>query len=189
MRASALRTIFFAGLLAAAPFVVTPPQAGAQDPTRPAASAPFPDPIPASNPVLERVLREWPAGRIATGRSGGVWSYELGTLLDGMVAEWRATGDGRLFDYVHAAVDRSVDNAGVIHVAGGAPFPSAAHSLEDLEMGRSVLILYRVLQQPRYYTAARFLHDQAGQQPRNLANTSSPSPPAPAASSSRLTSP
>ena len=122
---------------------------------------------PANDPVLDRVLGEWPAGRISTVKHPGEWSYEEGVLLDGVVAMWQVTGDGRLFNYVKAAVDRSIDANGVIHLDGGKPFPISAHSLDNIEMGRGVLMMYRVLQQDRYYKAAKFLHDQMSQQPRN----------------------
>ena len=54
---------------------------------------------PSTNPVVERVLTQWPEGRVTTVKHPGEWSYEEGVLLDGMIAEWRATGDGsgRLF--------------------------------------------------------------------------------------------
>jgi unsaturated rhamnogalacturonyl hydrolase len=123
--------------------------------------------LPANSPVLDRVLREWPAGEISTVKQPGGWAYEQGVLLDGVTAMWRVTGDGRLFNYVRAAVDRSVDADGVIHVGGGAPFPMGAHSLDDIEMGRSVMVMWEVLQQKRYYTAARFLAEQMGAQPKN----------------------
>ena len=122
---------------------------------------------PSTNPVVERVLTQWPEGRVTTVKHPGEWSYEEGVLLDGMIAEWRATGDGRLFEYVHAAVDRSVDKNGVIHMDDGKPFPVDGHSMDDIEMGRSVMVMYRVLQQPKYYIAAKFLHDQMLQQPKN----------------------
>ena len=123
----------------------------------------------AMDPVLERVLRVWPEGKVDSAKHPGAWGYEEGTLLDGVTAEWRVTGDGRLFDYVKAAVDQSVGEDGVIHMGDGADFPEAAHTLDDIEMGRSVMVLYGVLQQERYYKAAKFLHDQMQQQPKNAA--------------------
>jgi unsaturated rhamnogalacturonyl hydrolase len=122
--------------------------------------------LPVNDPVLERVLRQWPEGRVDTVKNPGEWAYEEGVLLDGVIALWRVTGDGRLFSYVKAAVDQSVGADGAIHVANGRPFPSDAHSLDNIEMGRSALMLYQVLQQPRYYKAAAFLHDQMAQQPK-----------------------
>jgi unsaturated rhamnogalacturonyl hydrolase len=119
------------------------------------------------NAVLERVLKQWPAGRIDTTKNPGGWSYEEGVLLDGVWAEWRVTGDGRLFKYVKDAVDTSVDKSGTIHMYGDKPFPVDGHSMDDIEMGRSVVMLYRVTQDPRYYIAAKFLHDQMKAQPKN----------------------
>jgi unsaturated rhamnogalacturonyl hydrolase len=124
-------------------------------------------PATARNPVLERVLREWPAGKIDTVKNPGGWGYEEGVLLDGVTAEWRQTGDGRLFKYVKDAVDASVDKDGVIHVYGGKAFPVDGHSMDEIEMGRSVLSVYRVTQDKRYYEAAKFLHEQMLAQPKN----------------------
>ena len=45
--------------------------------------------LPANDPVLERVLREWPEGRVATTKNPGEWAYEEGTLLDGVTAAAR----------------------------------------------------------------------------------------------------
>src|ERR1700691_3568928 len=119
------------------------------------------------DPVLLRALEKWPDGKLDTDKNHGGWSYEEGVLLDGVTAEWRQTGDGRLFNYVKAAVDRSVDKDGVIHMSNGAAFPVAGHSMDDIEMGRSLIVLYRVTQDARYYKAAKFLHDQMQKQPRN----------------------
>jgi unsaturated rhamnogalacturonyl hydrolase len=135
--------------------------------TQTAAQAQTPAPRRGTNPVLERVLQQWPAGEIDTLKTPTEWSYEEGVLLDGVAAAWRVTGDGRLFDYLKAAVDRAVDADGNIHVNQGKPFPVEAHSLDDIEMGRSVLLMYRVTQDVRYYKAAKFLHDQMQQQPKN----------------------
>ena len=119
------------------------------------------------DPVLLRALDKWPVGKIDTVKNPGVWSYEQGVLLDGMAAEWRQTGDGRLFAYIKAAVDRSVDKDGTIHMTNGGAFPVDGHSMDDIEMGRSLIVLYRVTQDARYYKAAKFLHDQMQQQPKN----------------------
>ena len=48
--------------------------------------------LPVNDPVLERVLREWPDGRISTVGHPGEWAYEQGVLLDGVTALWRVTG-------------------------------------------------------------------------------------------------
>ena len=119
------------------------------------------------NAVLERALREWPEGKVSTTKHPGEWGYEEGVLLDGMIAEWRQTGDGRLFSYTKAAVDRAVGKDGTVTLDGTKAFPVDGHSLDDVEMGRSVVAMYRVTQDKRYYVAAKFLHDQVQAQPRN----------------------
>ncbi len=87
--------------------------------------------------------------------------YEEGVLLDGLAAEWHVTANGADFAYIKAAVDKYVTADGTI-----TGFKPAAHTLDDVEMGRAVLLVYRVTQQDKYAKAARFLHDQLAQQPR-----------------------
>lgn len=124
----------------------------------------------ATTAMAGSVKRMWPAGVVSTVKAPGVWSYEEGVLLDGMTAQWWATADGSNFAYVKAAVDRYVGADGTIRVSMGAGasagFPVGEHSLDEIEMGRSVLMLYRVTREPRYYKAAKFLRDQLMAQPR-----------------------
>jgi len=106
-------------------------------------------------------IREWPAGMISTIGSKGQWGYEEGVLLDGMAAEWHATADGADFAYIKAAVDKYVTEDGII-----TGYKAEAHSLDDIEMGRAVLLVYRVTQEAKYAKAAKFVHDQLALQPR-----------------------
>jgi unsaturated rhamnogalacturonyl hydrolase len=123
----------------------------------------------ASDPVLERALRQWPDAMVDTVKRPGEWTYEEGVLLDGVLAEWRVTGDGRLFKYVKAAIDRSVEKDGTVLFGEKAPFPVKEHSLDNIEMGRATLSVYRVTGDERYYKAVKFLHDQMKAQPKNSA--------------------
>jgi unsaturated rhamnogalacturonyl hydrolase len=77
-----------------------------------------------------------------------VWKDE-GALLDGLAAEWHTTADGQDFHFIQATVDRSLARG-----------RGEAESLEDVGMASSVLLVYRVTQQPKYYEAARALHGQ-----------------------------
>jgi unsaturated rhamnogalacturonyl hydrolase len=90
------------------------------------------------------------------------WGYEDGVRLDGMAAEWHVTADPALFNYIKSAVDPCIAADGTI-----VGYKAYAHTLDDIEMGRAVLFLYRVTSQEKYARAAKFLHDQLGQQPRN----------------------
>ncbi|RSL15285.1 unsaturated rhamnogalacturonyl hydrolase [Edaphobacter aggregans] len=111
--------------------------------------------------MAESVIKEWPAGVVTTENHPGEWAYEEGVLLDGMAAQWHATANGDDFRYIKAAVDKYVAEDGTIK-----GYKADGHTLDDIEMGRAVLLVYRVTQQPKYYKAAKFLHEQLAAQPR-----------------------
>ena len=120
--------------------------------------------IPAATTPAQKmaatVTQQWPAG--STNPSGmGQWAYEEGTLLDGLSAEWHATADGADFAYVKAAVDKYVTADGAI-----TGYKPQGHTLDDIEMGRADLLIYRVTQQEKYAKAAKYLEDQLAVQPR-----------------------
>lgn len=115
----------------------------------------------AARKMAQTVVAQWPAGVVSTIKTPGQWGYEEGVLLDGMVAEWHATADGADFAYVKAAVDKYVGADGTIK-----EYKGEGHTLDDIEMGRAVLVVYRVTQQDKYAKAAKFLHDQLALQPR-----------------------
>ena len=115
----------------------------------------------ASAKMAGSVIREWPAGVVTTENKPGEWAYEEGVLLDGMAAQWHATANGDDFRYIKAAVDKYVAEDGTIK-----GYKADGHTLDDIEMGRAVLLVYRATQQPKYYKAAKFLHDQLAAQPR-----------------------
>jgi unsaturated rhamnogalacturonyl hydrolase len=98
---------------------------------------------------------------VTTTAHPGVWAYEEGVLLDGMAAEWHTTADGEDFKYIKAAVDKYVTTDGTV-----TGYKTDEHTLDDIEMGRAVLLVYRVTQKANYYKAAKFLHDQLALQPR-----------------------
>jgi unsaturated rhamnogalacturonyl hydrolase len=94
----------------------------------------------ASAKMAESVIQQWPAGVVTTENKPGEWGYEEGVLLDGMAAQWHATATGADFNYIKDAVDKYVTEDGGIN-----GYPDA-QSLDDIEMGRAVLLVYRVTQ-------------------------------------------
>jgi unsaturated rhamnogalacturonyl hydrolase len=78
-----------------------------------------------------------------------------------MAAQWHTTANGDEFRYIKAAVDKYVMDDGSIK-----SFHADAHSLDEIEMGRSVLLVYRVTQQEKYYKAAKYITEQLALQPR-----------------------
>lgn len=111
--------------------------------------------------MAESVIRQWPNGVVSTQNRPASWGYEEGVLLDGMAAQWHTTANGEDYRYIKAAVDKYILDDGTIQT-----YHADAHSLDEIEMGRSVLLVYRVTQQPKYYKAAKFIHDQLALQPR-----------------------
>lgn len=111
--------------------------------------------------MAESVIRQWPAGVVTTENKPGEWAYEEGVLLDGMAAQWHTTANNADFKYIKDAVDKYVTEDGTIK-----GYKKDAHSLDDIEMGRAVLLVYQETQQPKYRNAAKFVHDQLTLQPR-----------------------
>jgi unsaturated rhamnogalacturonyl hydrolase len=121
-------------------------------------------PTPAQTPAQKMAataIHQWPAGNVSTTGAPGKWGYEEGVLLDGIAAEWHATGNGDDFAYIKAAVDKYVTPDGAI-----TGYKADAHTLDDIELGRAVMVVYRATLLPRYALAAQFLHNQLALQPR-----------------------
>jgi unsaturated rhamnogalacturonyl hydrolase len=114
-----------------------------------------------SRVMAETVIKQWPAGVVTTTGHPGGWGYEEGVLLDGMAAEWHTTAEGQDFAYIKDAVDKYVTADGTI-----TGYKAEGQTLDDIELGRAVLLVYRVTQQAKYYEAAKFLHEQLALQPR-----------------------
>jgi unsaturated rhamnogalacturonyl hydrolase len=113
---------------------------------------------PAQKMAATVLLQQHPATAPAT----CTWGYEDGVRLDGLVAEWHNTADPAIFNFIQSAVDPCISPDGSI-----IGYKAYAHTLDDIEMGRAVLFLYRVTSQEKYARAAKFLHDQLDHQPRN----------------------
>ncbi len=106
------------------------------------------------------IIKQLPAGQTSA-TAPSKWAYEEGVLLDGIAAEWHATADPNDFAYIKAAVDKHVTADGAI-----TGYKPEGHTLDDVEMGRAALLVYRVTQQDKYAKAAKFLEDQLALQPR-----------------------
>jgi unsaturated rhamnogalacturonyl hydrolase len=116
---------------------------------------------PASAKMAESVIREWPAGMVTTVNKPGEWAYEEGVLLDGMAAQWHATAASEDFKYIKDSVDKYITEDGTIK-----GYKVDAHSLDDVEMARVLLLVYQATQEQKYSKAAKFVHDQLAAQPR-----------------------
>lgn len=114
-----------------------------------------------SQQMAATVIQRWPAGS-STIAGTGKWAYEEGVLLDGLAAEWQVSHAPVLLAYIQASIDRYVAEDGSIR-----GFQLDGHILDDIEMGRADLFLYRTTHLSKYAKAAEFLHQQLVSQPRN----------------------
>ena len=108
-----------------------------------------------SEQAAATVMAQWPNG------NGEKWNYEEATALNGMDAAWFATADRTYYTYLKMAVDRFVDSDGNIKT-----YDEDDYSLDNVAMGRQLLLLYGVTGKANYYKAATHLYDQLQKQPR-----------------------
>ncbi len=113
----------------------------------------------AANAAIER----WPDGRFVPADQRWAWNYELGTLLDGMDAVWLNTADPRYYKYIKSSVDQFVMPDGSIPT-----WKPEENQLDNILLGRQLLLLYGVTQDARYAKAATLLYQQLICQPRNV---------------------
>jgi unsaturated rhamnogalacturonyl hydrolase len=89
------------------------------------------------------------------------WTYDQGIVLQGLQSVWLQTADNDYFKYIQRAVDRYVNADGSIRT-----YKAQDYTLDNILSGRSVLMLYRVLNGEKYYKATTLLRKQLNQHPR-----------------------
>lgn len=117
---------------------------------------------PWSERVASLAIDRWPQGRLVPASAHSTWNYELGTLLEGMDAVWLNTADPRYYNYIKSSVDQLVNADGSIPT-----LKPEEHQLDNILLGRQLLLLYGVTQDPHYARAAEQLYQQLVHQPRN----------------------
>jgi len=110
-----------------------------------------------SQRMAATAMRLWPDSLPA-----GKWAYEQGVLLQGMQSVWQQTGDGAYFKFIQHHIDKYVTADGAIRT-----YKPADYNLDNILSGRSLLLLYQVLNTEKYIKAASLLYRQLKQQPRN----------------------
>jgi unsaturated rhamnogalacturonyl hydrolase len=113
--------------------------------------------------VANQIMVRWPDGHLGPKNAPAAWGFELGIVLAGMNAVWRATNDAKYLDYVQHGVDQFVQPDGAI-----ANYDSRAYSLNNILIGRQLLTLYRATHQKKYKFAAERLRQQIATQPRTV---------------------
>jgi unsaturated rhamnogalacturonyl hydrolase len=116
---------------------------------------------PWSQRAANASITRWPDGRFVPAGARWAWNYELGTLLEGMDGVWFNTADPSYYKYIKSSVDQ--------FVAADGSIPSRKleeYQLDNILLGRQLMLLYGVTLDKRYSTAATILYDQLQHQPR-----------------------
>jgi unsaturated rhamnogalacturonyl hydrolase len=121
-------------------------------------------PKPWSQRIADSAIARWPDGNLSKDGAPAVWQYEEGTLLEGMDAVWYGSASKTYFSYIKHAVDNLLATDGSIP-----SYRIEEHSLDQVLMGRQLLLLYRVTLDKKYYQAAKLLRKQLAEQPRTNA--------------------
>ncbi|MGA2672514.1 MAG: glycoside hydrolase family 88 protein [Terracidiphilus sp.] len=116
---------------------------------------------PWSECAADAAIARWSEGRFAPAGAHWTWNYELGTLLEGVDAVWLNTADPRYYNYIKNSVDSFVDPDGSIST-----WKVGEYQLDNILLGRQLLLLYGVTQDKRYAKAATLLYEQLQRQPR-----------------------
>ncbi len=89
------------------------------------------------------------------------WSYDLGVILKGVEAVWKATDDVRWFQYIQKQMDHYVQEDGTIKA-----YKREDYNIDFVNNGKLLLLLYQVTGDTKYYKASALLRDQLREHPR-----------------------
>jgi unsaturated rhamnogalacturonyl hydrolase len=119
------------------------------------------DELPWSQRMADSTIKRWPQGKYLSEDKPWVWNYELGVLLQGMDDVWYHTADGAYYTYIKESIDPFINKDGSIST-----YKPENNALDDLVLGRELLLLYGVTQDAKYYKAATLLRQQLTTHPR-----------------------
>ncbi|RZL48403.1 MAG: glycoside hydrolase family 88 protein [Pedobacter sp.] len=89
------------------------------------------------------------------------WSYDQGVILEGIDGVWKKTANAAYFKYMQACMDAYVTKEGAINM-----YKQEDFNIDNVKNGRTLLTLYNVTAQPKYFKAATVLWDQLKKHPR-----------------------
>ena len=115
-----------------------------------------------SKRMADSVTSRWPDGQIVRGTDKiGDWAYDKNILFVGFANIWQNTGDPAYYRYILRSMDRLVTADGQI-----SSYKPDDLSLDEVALGRELLLLYGRTRKPQYYKAATIIRHQLEVQPR-----------------------
>ena len=112
--------------------------------------------------MSETAMKLWPDS-FSLGKPGtpAKWSYDLGVILKGMEAVWKASGDAKWFDYIQKQMDHYVQEDGTIKM-----YRQEDYNIDFVNNGKVLLLLHQVTGKTKYFKAASILRTQLKTHPR-----------------------
>ena len=89
------------------------------------------------------------------------WTYDFGVVLKGIEGVWFRTGERRYFEHIRQGLDYFVNADGTIRT-----YQLEDYNLDNVLLGRSLLLLYKVTGEEKYRKAAGLLREQLRTHPR-----------------------
>lgn len=89
------------------------------------------------------------------------WTYDFGLVLKGIEGTWYRTGDGRYFNHIRQGLDHFVNEDGTIR-----SYQIDEYNIDNILLGRNLLLLYKVTGEEKYHKAAALLREQLRTHPR-----------------------
>jgi unsaturated rhamnogalacturonyl hydrolase len=114
-----------------------------------------------SKKMAVTVMEIWKDSMAVKVNKPAQWTYEQGVVLEGFACLWRNTADARYFSYIKKSMDFFVSPDGSIR-----RYKQDEYNIDNLKNGRSVLFLYKVTNDLKYYKAAKLLREQLKSHPR-----------------------
>ncbi len=89
------------------------------------------------------------------------WAYDEGVILEGIDGLWRRTANGEYFKYMQKSMDLFISPEGEIR-----RYKQEDYNIDNVKNGKTLLTLYKVTGQAKYFKAATTLWNQLKNQPR-----------------------
>lgn len=116
---------------------------------------------PLSQQMAATVIELWPDSMAVKEGKPAAWNYEQGVVLEGFAGLWKNTADASYFNYLKKSIDFYVTPSGDIQT-----YHKGEYNIDHVKTGRTLLLLYKVTNDLRYYKAAKLLREQLKNHPR-----------------------
>ncbi|HEX8137016.1 MAG TPA: glycoside hydrolase family 88 protein [Pyrinomonadaceae bacterium] len=116
---------------------------------------------PLSERMAATAMRLWKDSWASEPGKPEKWAYDHGVVLKGIEAVWYNTGDGRYFKHIQQSLDRFISDDGTIR-----GYKLEEYNIDNVLLGRVLLMLYDVTGQEKYRKAAAQLREQLKTHPR-----------------------